>query len=193
VFGGWEFEEADVLRPDFARTGYANGVPMGGDLVDAPTGTPPTFMVRALRDPDGANLDRIQIVKGWFDTNGALREQVYDIVCSDERAVGAEGRCEHDVGTTVDVPAATYTNSIGDALLMGFWQDPDFDPAERAVYIRQGPGDPDAALDDIRCGVLQHRPAGWRTPDASGARVHVAYLVHAGQLTMGGASAIKCC
>ncbi len=134
VFGGWEFEEDDVLRPDFAQTGYANGVPMGGDLVDAPSGTAPTFMVRALRDVDGANLDRIQIVKGWLDAGGGLEERVYDLVCSDNRALTAAGRCERDVGTTVDVPAATYTNSIGEALLMGFWQDPDFDPAERAVY-----------------------------------------------------------
>ncbi len=134
VFGGWEFEADDVLRPDFARRGYAHGVPMGGDLVDAPTGTAPTFMVRALRDVNGANLDRIQIVKGWLDTSGELREQVFDVVCSDDRAVSAEGRCEREVGNTVDIPTATYTNGIGDALLMGFWEDPTFVPSERAVY-----------------------------------------------------------
>ncbi len=72
VFAGWEFEADDVLRPDFAQTGYANGVPMGGDLVDTPTGTAPTFMVRALRDPDSANLDRIQIVK-WPGTRPSAR------------------------------------------------------------------------------------------------------------------------
>ncbi len=107
---------------------------MGGDLAVAPPGTAPRFVVRALRDPDGANLDRIQIVKGWLDASGGLEERIYDLVCSDNRAVTADGRCARVVGTTVDVPAATYTNSIGDALLMGFWQDPDFDPAERAVY-----------------------------------------------------------
>ncbi len=134
VFGGWEFEADDVVRPDFAQTGYANGVPMGGDLAAAPPGTAPRFVARALRDPDGANLDRIQIVKGWLDASGELREQVFDVVCSDDRAVTAHGRCARDVGDTVDVPTATYANRIGDALLMGFWQDPDFDPAERAVY-----------------------------------------------------------
>jgi len=134
VFAGWDFEAADVQRPDFAKDGYVRGVPMGGDLRDAPSGKAPAFVIRALRDVDGANLDRIQIVKGWMDGKGKLHEQVYDVLCSDDRAINARHRCERAVGNTVDIAAATYTNSIGDALLMAYWKDPDFDPNERAFY-----------------------------------------------------------
>jgi hypothetical protein len=134
VFAGWDFTSDDVVRPDFAHTGYLGGVPMGGDLTEAPAGSSPKFMVRALRDPDGANLDRIQIVKGWLDGSGELLERVYDVAVSDGREIGSDGRARRPVGNTVEVANATYTNSIGDALLMGFWEDPDFDPTERAFY-----------------------------------------------------------
>jgi Protein of unknown function (DUF3604) len=134
VFAGWDFEEAEVLRPDFARQGYARGVPMGGDLSNPPEGEAPRFMVRALRDPDGANLDRIQIIKGWLDAAGELHEQIYDVACSDERTIDVQNRCAEAVGDTVDVADASYTNSIGDALLGAYWVDPDFDPAARAFY-----------------------------------------------------------
>ncbi len=133
VYAGWDYDEADVLRPDFAKTGYTGGVPMGGDLTRAPEGKAPRLMVRALRDPDGANLDRIQVVKGWLDGGGELQERIYDVACSDDRAIN-ERRCERAVGDTVDVQKATYTNNIGDALLMAFWEDPDFDAAQRAFY-----------------------------------------------------------
>ena len=134
VFAGWDFEEADVLRPDFAKTGYLGGVPMGGDLRSAPEGTATRLMVRALRDPDGASLDRIQIIKGWLDDEGELNEQIYDVACSDDRDIGANHRCDGAVGSTVNIEEATYTNEIGDALLMAFWEDPDFDSNERAFY-----------------------------------------------------------
>ena len=134
VFAGWNFTEEDVQRPDFADTGYRNGVPMGGDLNKAPKGKAPVLLVRALRDPDGANLDRVQIIKGWSDANGETHEKVYDIAVSDDREISADGRCKEPVGNTVDVKIAKYTNSIGDALLMGYWKDPDFDPAQRAFY-----------------------------------------------------------
>ena len=134
VFGGWDFEQEDATRPDFARTGYERGVPMGGDLREAPNGAAPGFVIRALRDVDGANLDRVQIVKGWMDGRDDLREQVYDVMCSDGRAIDDQHRCERTVGNTVDVESATYTNSIGEALMMVFWKDPDFDPAQRAFY-----------------------------------------------------------
>ena len=132
VFGGWDFEADEVARPDFARTGYARGVPMGGDLADAPNGAAPTFMVRALRDPDGANLDRIQIVKGWLDSNGETQEKIWDVVCADREIV--DGACDGDVGNTVDVADASFTNSIGRAVLAAHWSDPEFDPAQRAFY-----------------------------------------------------------
>lgn len=134
VFAGWDFEETEVQRPDFVETGYLRGVPMGGDLRDAPENTAPNFMIRALRDVDGANLDRVQIAKGWLDGEGGLHEQVYDVLCSDGRAINDKHRCEKPVGNTVDVKAATYTNSIGDALMMAYWTDPDFDPKQRAFY-----------------------------------------------------------
>jgi hypothetical protein len=134
VFAGWDFAEDDVLRPDFAKTGYLGGVPMGGDLRSAPEGAATRLMVRAMRDPDGASLDRIQVVKGWLDGEGELHEQIYDVACSDDRDIGSGHRCDGAVGSTVNIEEATYTNEIGDALLMAFWEDPDFDPNERAFY-----------------------------------------------------------
>ncbi|HXV63914.1 MAG TPA: DUF3604 domain-containing protein [Vicinamibacteria bacterium] len=134
VFAGWDFEAEEVTRPDFAHAGYSRGVPMGGDLSDAPPGAAPKLMIRALRDPDGANLDRIQVVKGWRDRAGALHERVFDVVVSDGRSIDADGRCRTPVGNTVDVGTATYTNTVGDALLMGHWEDPAFDPEERSFY-----------------------------------------------------------
>ena len=89
LFAGWDFEADEVQRPDFARTGYARGVPMGGDLSAAPEGVAPTFMIRALRDPDGANLDRIQIIKGWLDGSGKTHEKIYDVAVSDGREAGS--------------------------------------------------------------------------------------------------------
>jgi hypothetical protein len=131
VFAGWDFTADEVERPDFAATGYRRGVPMGGDLRAAPSGASPSFMIRALRDPDGANLDRIQIVKGWLEADGSLGEKVYDVAWSGDREPGPDGTLS-PVGSTVE--GARFTNSIGEALLMGFWQDPDFDPAKRAFY-----------------------------------------------------------
>ena len=134
VFAGWDFEPEEVERPDFAAQGYARGVPMGGDLTSAPSGAVPTFMVRALRDPDGANLDRVQIIKGWLGADGETHERIYDVAVSDGRTIGSDGRSRNTVGSTVDLDNPTYTNSIGDALLMAHWTDPDFDPGERAFY-----------------------------------------------------------
>ena len=134
VFAGWDFQADDIVRPDFAAQGYRRGVPMGGDLLQAPEGKAPSFMVRALRDPDGANLDRIQIIKGWLDAEGETHERIYDVAVSDGRKIGPEGRAIDPVGSTVDVEKATYTNTIGDALLAAYWMDPDFDPGEPAFY-----------------------------------------------------------
>ena len=134
VFGGFDFGPEDLQRSDFAAHAYGNGVPMGADLEAAPAGKAPAFLVQALRDPDGANLDRIQIVKGWLDADGEPQERIYDIAVSDDRTIGADGRCKKPVGNTVNVEQATYSNAIGDAVLGGYWQDPDFDPAQRAFY-----------------------------------------------------------
>ena len=113
--------------------GYTKGVPMGGDLAAAPAGKAPTFLVAALKDPIGANLDRIQIVKGWLDASGELHEKVYDVAWSGDRKPGADGKLP-PVGNTVDVANATWTNTIGAPELIAVWKDPDFDPAQRAFY-----------------------------------------------------------
>ncbi len=131
VFAGWDFDEKEVVRPDFAAQGYSRGVPMGGDLTAAPDSKSPVFMVRALRDPGGANLDRIQIVKGWLDKDGKTHEKVYDIAWAGDRMPGKDSKLP-PVGNTV--MGARYTNEIGRALLGGWWRDPDFDPTERAFY-----------------------------------------------------------
>ncbi|MEM1451501.1 MAG: DUF3604 domain-containing protein [Planctomycetota bacterium] len=133
-FGGWDFTEDDLRSRAPAFRGYEKGVPMGGDLSAAPSDTAPTFMAYALRDPIGANLDRLQIVKGWMETDGTLKERVYDLAVSDGRSIGDDGRCRTPVGNTVDVEAANWTNTIGAAELAAVWTDPDFDPAEAAFY-----------------------------------------------------------
>jgi len=107
---------------------------MGGDLNAAPEGSKPRFMVRALRDPDGANLDRIQIIKGWLDAAGESHERIFDVAVSDDRTIDQDGRCRTPVGDTVDVADASFTNTIGDAVLAGYWEDPTFDRTQRAFY-----------------------------------------------------------
>ena len=134
-FGGWEFESNDAHNRLPAAIGYAKGVPMGGDLRNAPKGKAPTFLVAALKDPMGANLDRIQIIKGWLDGKGQVQEKVYDVAWGDaeKRKPGANGKLP-PVGSTVDLQNATWTNTIGDSELITVWKDPEFDPALRAVY-----------------------------------------------------------
>jgi hypothetical protein len=134
-FGGWDFEPKDAGNRLPATIGYGKGVPMGGDLSAAPAGKAPTFLVAALKDPIGANLDRIQIVKGWLDASGQVREQVYDVVWgdADKRRPGADGKVPA-VGSTVDIANASWTNTIGDPELITVWKDPAFDPKQRAFY-----------------------------------------------------------
>ena len=104
------------------------------DLKSTPNGKAPAFLVRAIRDADGANLDRVQIIKGWLDSDGQTHERIYDLAVSDDRVIGDDGRCQTPVGNTVDVADATYTNAIGDPFLQTFWSDPDFDANQRAFY-----------------------------------------------------------
>jgi hypothetical protein len=103
-------------------------------LTDPPAGKSPSFMIRALRDPDGANLDRVQVIKGWLDDKGELHERIYDVAVSDGREIGPDGRSKEVVGSTVDITSATYTNTIGDAMLAAHWKDPGFDPNQHAFY-----------------------------------------------------------
>ena len=132
VFGGFDFTQDDLFRSDFSKYGYDKGVPMGGDLQHSDKA--PSFLVRALRDPDGANLDRIQMIKGWLDNDGKTQEKIYDLAVSGDRQIDADGRCKQPVGNTVNVKEASYTNAIGAVALQAYWSDPAFDPAEKAFY-----------------------------------------------------------
>ncbi len=134
-FGGWRFGEEDIERANYVQLGYRQGVPMGGDLaIPDDEDAAPTFLIAATRDPDGANLDRVQVIKGWLDADGKTREKVYDVALSDDRQANPETGEVPPVGNTVDVPEATYDNSIGDPELATVWRDPDFDPDQRAFY-----------------------------------------------------------
>lgn len=134
-FGGWDFAAKDAANRLPAEVGYAKGVPMGGDLRQAPAGKAPTFLVAALKDPLSGNLDRIQIIKGWLDAKGETQEKVYDVVWGNAatRKPGANGKLPA-VGNTVDVKEATWTNTIGDPELITVWKDPAFDPSLKAFY-----------------------------------------------------------
>jgi hypothetical protein len=133
LFGGWDFDDADARTRNPAVAGYERGVPMGGDLSHAPPGKTLTLLVAALKDPLGANLDRIQIVKGWLDDKDETHEQVYDVVWGGDRKIGADGKLP-SVGTTVDIQNAMWTNTIGAPELITSWKDPQFDPKQRAFY-----------------------------------------------------------
>jgi hypothetical protein len=133
-FGGWEFTDNDLRSRAPAFVGYEKGVPMGGDLRPNPGGKAPVFMVYALRDAYGANLDRIQIIKGWLDDQGEWHERIYDVAVSDSRQIGEDGRCTVPVGNTVDLEAGTWYNTIGASELLSVWTDPDFDPEQKAFY-----------------------------------------------------------
>jgi len=134
-FGGWDFIAEDTNNRLPAAVGYQKGVPMGGDLHEAPKGKTPTFLVGALKDAYSGNLDRIQIIKGWLDKKGKTHEKVYDVVWGDveHRKPEKNGKLP-PVGNTVDVKSATWTNTIGDPELITVWKDPDFDPSLRAFY-----------------------------------------------------------
>jgi hypothetical protein len=154
-FGGWDFDAEDANNRLPADIGYAKGVPMGGDLTNAPGGKSPTFLVGALKDAIGGNLDRIQIVKGWVDKAGKAQEKVYDVVWSGDRKPNASGKLP-PVGNTVDVEKATWTNSIGSSELITVWEDPDFDTKERAFYyarVIEIPTPRWTAYDALRFGV----------------------------------------
>lgn len=131
-FGGWDYADNAAVMPDSARIGYAGGVPMGGDLSQAPNDKAPRFLVTAIKDIDGANLDRIQIIKGWQDSDGELHEKVYNVAVSGERKL--RGNKVKAVKSTVDLDTVTYTNTVGDAQLATVWEDPDFDATQAAFY-----------------------------------------------------------
>jgi len=132
-FGGWDFTEDDMNSRAPTFRGYEKGVPMGGDLLAQADGRAPTFMVYALRDAIGANLDRIQIVKGWLDSKGQTHEKVYDVAWSTGRELDSNGLLP-PVGNTVDIATANWVNTIGASELGTVWTDPNFDSEQSAFY-----------------------------------------------------------
>ena len=132
-FGGWDYTLEDLNSRSPAFTGHKKGVPMGADLPRRTGSKAPSFMVYALRDPIGANLDRIQIIKGWLDADGKTHEKVYDVKWSGDRKPGKDGKLPA-VGNTVDARRANFTNTIGSSELGTVWTDPDFDPKQKAFY-----------------------------------------------------------
>jgi hypothetical protein len=132
-FGSWDFNPDDANSRLPADIGYRKGVSMGGDLTNAPSGKSPSFLVAAMKDPLGGNLDRIQIIKGWLDKNGETQEKVYDVIWAGDRKPNSNGKLP-PVGNTVDVKNATWTNTIGTTELITVWEDPDFNPEESAFY-----------------------------------------------------------
>ncbi len=154
-FGGWDFDANDMKSRDIAAAGYGRGVPMGSDLKAGPVNGAPTFMVQALRDPDGANLDRVQIIKGWMDAEGNTHERVFDVAWSDDRQRGDDGKLP-PVGDSVDLSVPTWSNTIGSAQLGTAWTDPDFDPAQQAFYytrVIEIPTPRWTAYDQVRYGL----------------------------------------
>jgi hypothetical protein len=154
-FGGWDYSELDASRNNLAEIGYGKGVPMGGDLVKAPDGKSPKFLISVLKDPDGANLDRLQVVKGWTDEEGKVHEKVYDVTWAGDRSIDNNGKLSA-VGNTVNLENATYANTIGAVSLKTVWTDPDFDLKERAFYyvrVLEIPTPRWTAFDEVRFGI----------------------------------------
>lgn len=172
-FGGWDYAPADARSRALAEIGYTKGVPMGGDLARSPSGKAPTFLVAALKDPQGANLDRIQIIKGWVDASGKAQEKIYDVVWAGNRKPGKDGKLP-PVGDTVDLATATWTNSIGAPELATVWKDPDFKPAQNAFYyarVIEIPTPRWTAYDQARFGVkmskdvpMKQQERAWSSP-----------------------------
>lgn len=174
LFGGYDFTTDDARSRYVAETGYTKGVPMGADLPQAKAeNSAPSFLVAALKDPIGANLDRIQIIKGWVDKDGKPQEKIFDVIWSGDRKPGADGKLP-PVGDTVDVARATWTNTIGASELVTVWKDPEFNPSQRAFYyarVIEIPTPRWTAYDQLRFGVkmppevpMKHQERAYTSP-----------------------------
>lgn len=133
IFGGFDFGTTTPASKDWVKVGYKNGAPMGGDMPVRSAKSAPSFMVAALKGPNSGNLDRVQMVKGWMDSDGKSHDKIYNIVWSGDRKLDEKGKLP-PVGNTVNIPDASYTNTIGSTSLQTVWTDPDFDPALAAFY-----------------------------------------------------------
>ncbi len=164
VFGGYAFAAGDAQAKDIAKVGYSKGIPMGGDLSNAPKGKAPSFLIYAVKDPRSGNLDRIQVIKGWLDAAGQAHERIYNAAWGGDRKLDAGGKLAA-VGNTVDVRTATYSNTIGAAQLATVWTDPDFNPAQRAFYyirVLEIPTPRHSTYDAVALGIdvkETHQPA----------------------------------
>ncbi len=132
-FAGYHFSEEDVDAENLVAAGYAKGVPMGGDLFGSANATPPHFLVRAVKDPDGAGLDRVQVIKGWTDRTGEAQEKIFEVVWAGDRQLNSAGKLP-PIDSSVDIATASYSNTQGSNILSTLWIDPEFNPAQRAFY-----------------------------------------------------------
>jgi hypothetical protein len=164
VFGGFDFRPADANTKDIAKVGYRKGVPMGGELTQAPARKAPSLLIYAAKDPLSGNLDRIQVIKGWVDDSGETRQHIYNVAWSGDRQLDADGGLP-PVGNTVDANTASYTNSIGAVQLATVWKDPDFEPGQLAFYyvrVLEIPTPRHSLYDAVALGVPvseTHQPA----------------------------------
>jgi hypothetical protein len=133
-FAGWDFEAKDAAAPDLAAIGYSRGVPMGARLEGQAGNRAPRFLVHALKDPDGANLDRVQIIKGWLNRDGSTGERIYDVALSNDRRLDPLTGKAEDLRSTVNLEKASYSNTIGAVSFSTVWADPDFNPQQQAFY-----------------------------------------------------------
>jgi len=153
-FAGFDYPENMLDSDNWLETAYAGGVPMGGDLRAAPEGKAPVFLIQAVKEADGANLDRLQVIKGWVE-DGQTFEKIYDVALSDGRQIDSEGNVP-PVGNTVNPADATYSNEIGDAVLQVSWADPDFNPSVHAFYyvrVLQIPTPRWSTYDAVKLGI----------------------------------------
>jgi len=134
MFASWNYPADLIKQADWLKTAYSGGVPMGADLPANSAGAKgPTFIVQGAKDPNMANLDRIQIIK-VTTRDGKSHEKVYDVVWAGDRKPDPKTGKVPMIGTTVDLKTASYTNTIGAASLIGMWTDPDFDPSAEVTY-----------------------------------------------------------
>ena len=156
VFGGWDFPDRPLEITEIGHDGNSFGVPMGATLQSRGAGaTAPIFLLEALKDPTGANLDRVQLIKGWVDGDGQSHEKIYEVAWSPGRELDPDGKLA-TVGNSVNLATGRYSNSIGATQLRARWQDPGFDPGQRAFYylrVLEIPTPRHSLLDAIALGM----------------------------------------